>query len=129
MNHPTRRVRGTFRRGIFMADVMLGLVLLGILTGILISATSRTQRAADRLSNARTAGRVAQEVLVDVQAGLPAPQPRGETKISVEPAEGGAKVPGRRWVQVVVSFRGESALLVGLVPEAAPASQPSGGAQ
>lgn len=127
MNRRTRRPR--VRHGILMADVMLGLAVLGVLTAVLISAMSRTHRAADRMSNARTAGRVAQEVLVDLQAGLPTPPQDAETKISVEPAGGGAKVQGRRWVQVVVSFRGESGLLVGLVPEVVPTSLPAGGAR
>jgi type II secretory pathway pseudopilin PulG len=126
MNHDATEFRRT-RHGFLIADVMMGLAVLGVVAVVLISASSRTGRAADRLSNARTAGRVAEQVLVEMQAGLPLSQPDAETKIAVEPTAGGANVPGRRWVRVVVSFRGESRLLVGLVPEAAAPTAPAGG--
>jgi len=128
MNHVVHRFRQR-REGFLIADVMMGLAVLGVVAVVLIGAASRTGRAADRLSNARTAGRVAEQVLVEMQAGLPPSPPGAETKIAVEPTAGGAHVPGQRWVQVVVSFRGESRLLVGLVPESAPATAPAGGAK
>jgi type II secretory pathway pseudopilin PulG len=115
-------------RAFLIADVMMALALLGVIAAIVIVSSSRTDRAADRLSNARHAGRIAEELLIDLEAGLPLPSADAQTQIRIESSDGGAQVPGKRWVQVVVTYQGESRLLVGLVPEAT-AVQPAGGAR
>ena len=108
-----------------IADVMMALGLLGLTAVIFISATNRTDRASDRLANTRYAGRVAEEVLCDLQAGLPVPKDDTDTKISIESTEDGGKIPGHHWVQVVVTYRGQSAGLVGLIADSA-STQPGG---
>jgi len=108
-----------------VADVMMALGLLGVTAVIFISATNRTDRASDRLASARYAGHVAEEVLCDLQANLPSPPEDADTKISLESIEGGAKVAGRHWVQVVVTFRGQAAGMIGMIPDEA-STQPRG---
>ena len=51
------------RNAFMIADVMMALGLLGLTAVIYISATSRTDRASDRLANNRYAGHVAEEAL------------------------------------------------------------------
>lgn len=116
----------TRRKNAFMvADVMMALGLLGVTAVIFVSATNRTDRASDRLANARYAGHVAEEVLSNLQANLPLPREDADTKISIESTEGGAKVSGRHWVQVVVTFRRQAAGIIGLIPDEA-STQPGG---
>jgi hypothetical protein len=95
----------------------MGMALLSIAAVVLISATSNTNRATSELSDSRRAARVAEAVFVDLEAGIAPPAEDRETKISIEPCEGGARVSGHHWVQVAVSVRGQPALLVGLVPD------------
>jgi hypothetical protein len=119
-------VKRTSKTEAFMiADVMMALGVLGVTAVIFISATNRTDRASDRLANTRYAGRVAGEVLSDLQANLPPPKEDTDTKISIEPTEGGSTVPGHHWVQVVITHHGQSAGLVGLIPDS-PSTQPGG---
>jgi hypothetical protein len=104
---------------------MMALAMLVVIAMVYVTATSRTDRAADRLADSRHAGHLAEEVLCDLQADLPLPPPDPDTKISIDPSEGGAKVPNRHWLQVTVTYRGQSAALTGLTP--APATtQPAG---
>lgn len=109
------------RKGIITADALMGMALLSIATVILISATSKTNRATSALSDARRAARVAEAVLCDLQAGIAPPTEDRETKISIERCDGGAPVSGHHWVQVVVTARGQQRLLVGLVPDSSAA--------
>jgi hypothetical protein len=104
-------------RGFMAVDVVMALGLLGITVAILVSASTRTDRAVDRLSDDRNASRIAEEALIDLEAGLPIPGDDQQTKISVEACQGGAKVSGRRWVRVVVTYHGGRGMLVGLAPE------------
>ena len=119
-------MNATRRNKAFMiVDVMMALGLLGITAVIFISASSRTDRASDRLANTRYAGRVAEEVLCDLQSNLPPPRSDTDTKISIEPTEGGATIPAHHWVQVVVTHKGQNAALIGLIPDSA-STQPRG---
>jgi hypothetical protein len=122
---PAKTVR--HKNAFMIADVMMALGLLGVTAVIFISAVNRTDRASDKLANTRYAGHVAEEVLSNLQANLPTPQSDPDTKISIDPTEGGAPIPGHHWVQVTVTHQGQSAALTGLVPDSAAA--PSGGAR
>jgi len=119
-------VKTTKRKNAFMiADVMMALALLGVTAVIFISAVNRTDRASDKLASIRYAGHVAGEVLTNLQSNLPTPQSDADTKITIDPAEGGAPIPGHHWIQVTVTHHAQSAALVGLVPDSA-STQPGG---
>ena len=109
-----------------VADGMRALGLLGVTAVIFISAVNRTDRASDRLANTRYAAHVAEEVLTNLQASLPALQSDADTKISIDPAEGGTPIPAHHWVQVVVTHHNQSAALIGLVPDSTPSTQQGG---
>ena len=119
------------RTGFFLADAVIGLALLAILSVALISIVRRERRAATVLSDQREATGAAEAVLSGLQARLP---PAPGTDVRLTPSPGGDPVAGQAWVEVRATVRGRSASVVGLVPEdalpahAAPAPQPTKGA-
>ncbi len=107
-----RRHRG----GFFLADTVMGFIVVGILGLILVTAITKSSRARDRLEESAAADRIAQRVMGVLREGKPAPGALGDAQIKVKSATGGAAVAGQRWVEVSVAYHGHSASLVGLVP-------------
>ena len=104
------------RRGLFFMDTVIGLVIAGTLGLILVIAITRATQARDRLEDSATAGRAAERALATIQRGEPAPVAVGDAKVTVKPVTGGARVEGREWLEVIATYNGRSASLVGLVP-------------
>jgi hypothetical protein len=104
------------RRGIFLADTIIGFTLIAILSLMLVVAITRSNRARERLAGATDSTRTARRVMTLLQQGQAAPQNLDGAEVRVAPAPGGAEVPGHTWVAVTVSREGRPFTLVGLVP-------------
>ena len=111
------------RRGIIIADAMLGMLLLAIAALVLGIALTRGRTAELRLADTRQATRLAEAVLADLQAGQNPPQAGPDETIVVQPAKGG-QIGSHRWVEVTATVRGQRRALIGPAP-GGPASQPA----
>ena len=109
----TRRAR----RGFFLMDTVVGLMVAGVLGMVMVVAVTRGGQAERRLEDGAAATRVGQRVMAGLHEGRSAPTELDGARIEVRPASGGAAAPGRGWVEVVVSYRGRTATLTGLVPQ------------
>jgi hypothetical protein len=96
---------------------MMGLAFLALLATVLAVTATRQQRAARVLADQREAVRIAETALLDLQAHQPAAAAVSDVTVRVAPASGGAKVPGTKWVEMIVTVRGQTRSLVGLVPD------------
>jgi hypothetical protein len=105
------------RHGFFLMDTVIGLVIAGVLGLVLVVAITQGGKAQRRLDDGAAAARVAQRVMAALHERRPPPAELGGAKVEVRPAEGGAKIAGSRWVEVVVNYNGRRATLVGLVPQ------------
>jgi Tfp pilus assembly protein PilX len=105
------------RRAFFVADAMMGLAFLALLATVLAVTATRQQRAARVLADQREAVRIAETALLDLQAHQSATAAGSDVTVRVAPAAGGANVPGRKWVEMIVTVRGQTRSLVGLVPD------------
>jgi hypothetical protein len=101
-----------------LVDTILGLVITGMLSTLLVVAITRAGAAQRQMDDGAAADRACQRVMDALHKGQPAPATIGEAKVTVRPAAGGgANVPaGHAWREVVVTYRGRTASLVGLVP-------------
>ena len=117
MTFTHRRERRRLRPGIFLMDTIVGLVLTGILGTILVVAITRGGTAERRLADGAAATRIGQRALAALHEGKGVPTEFDGATVTVKPAEGGAKVDGRRWVEVTVNYHGRTTALVGLVPQ------------
>ena len=107
------------RRGIFLADTMIGFTLTAVLALLLVTAITKTHRAEERLDSNATSVRMARRVMTNLQQGGPAPLRIDDAEVKVTPAPGGDKIAGHAWVQVKITRDGRSTTLVGLVPRKA----------
>ena len=109
----------TTRRGFFLMDTVVGLLVAGVLGLVLVVAISQGGKAERRLEDGAAAGRIGQRVMAGLHEGRAAPAELAGAKVEVRPAPGGggAGVPGKGWVEVVVNYRGRTASLLGLVPQ------------
>jgi hypothetical protein len=99
-------------------DTVIGLVIAGVLGLVLVVAITKGGQAERRLADGAAAARVAQRVMAALHEGRAAPAELDGAKVEVRPAAaGGATVAGKGWVEVVVSYHGRRASLVGLVPQ------------
>ena len=103
------------RRGIFLTDALLGLILISVTAAMLSSTVGYHQKATGSLSASRAAARAAERVLSDLQLGQ-TPQASDQTlKWEIQPLK--ALAPrGQVWVEIRVHSRGKSASLTGMVP-------------
>jgi Na+-transporting NADH:ubiquinone oxidoreductase subunit NqrF len=105
------------RRGLFLADAMIGFAITAVLGLVLVTAITQTKRSQERLDETTTATRIARRVMTDLQAGKPAPAKLDDAQITVSPATGGVAVTGQTWVEVTVNYHGHTATLIGLAPK------------
>lgn len=105
------------RRGIFLMDTIVGLVLTGILGTILVVAITGGGTAERRLADGAAATRIAQRAMAALHDGKDVPNEFDGATIAVKPVEGGTTVQGRRWVEVTTDYHGRKASLIGLVPQ------------
>ena len=122
-----RRRRNARRNAYFIADAVIGIAIVAVLSVSLIGLLGRRRQAAQRLADLREATRAAEAVLTNLQAGKPAWGPgaapgSAATVRQLAPSD----APGRAWVEVDVTVGSQRALLAGLVP-ARPATQPEKG--
>jgi hypothetical protein len=104
------------RRGFFVADIGIGLAIIGLVAVLLVTAVGRHNKAAARLADSRAAVRVAESVLISLQTGAEVPADAEATvRIERSPAAAAAGVHWE-WASVTVTYRGRSAVLNGLVP-------------
>jgi type II secretory pathway pseudopilin PulG len=110
----------TSRRGLFIADAVAALAIVGVLTAALVVVLGRQRRAAHNLADMREATRAAEAVLADLQAGR---QPRDSAAggVTIRPLPSNADdkqttPAGQGWVEVEVTVGRQRALLAGLVP-------------
>ena len=104
------------RRGMFLADTMVGFAIAAVLALVLVTGITQSRRAQVRLDDGAAAMRIAQRVMIGLQEGTAAPR-IDEAEVKVSPARGGTAVPGRVWVEVSVNYHGRTASLVGLTPQ------------
>jgi type II secretory pathway pseudopilin PulG len=110
------------RNGYFIADAVIGIAIVAVLSVSLIGVLGRRRQAAQKLSDLREATRAAEAAMTDLQAGRP---PRasasGSTlRITPSPVAAGsataAATGDRVWVDVEATVGGQRATLTGLAP-------------
>lgn len=100
-----------------MIDALFAIGIIAILTVALTQSVTQQRRAQERLAASRSAVRLAEQALVALQAGQPAPAPPQGTTLEVRPApEARAAPAGWRWVTVHVRHAGRIGELTGLAP-------------
>jgi type II secretory pathway pseudopilin PulG len=114
IQRPRQRQR---RRGLFLADAMIGFAITAVLGLVLVTAITQTKRSQERLDETTTATRIARRVMTDLQAGKPAPAKLDDAEVKVSPTTGGAAVAGQAWIEVTATYHGRTATLVGLTPK------------
>jgi hypothetical protein len=100
-----------------MADVLTATAIVAALAVSVIGLLSRANQVARKMANARAATRAAESRLADLQASRPV-VPGPERDVSVHPEPGGSAVPGHTWVRVSATIAGQTADVIGLVPDA-----------
>lgn len=107
-----RRRHQSRARGFLFADVMIGLALMVMIAVALVSAKSAYARFDRKLAEQRTADRMAEAVLVDLQRGRPLPE--GARLVQLDTDAPG----GLRWVTVEMPYNGRIGKISGLVRRA-----------
>jgi hypothetical protein len=97
-----------------MADIAIGMAVVGVIAAVLLSAVGRERAAEQRLADDRAAARLAERVLLDLQHHQPPPQARSDARITMRKT---ADPAGGNWTAVDVELRGRRATLIGMVPE------------
>jgi type II secretory pathway pseudopilin PulG len=107
--------------GFLLVDVITALVLLAALGTAMVVAQSARSHAARKLADTRTAIRLAERSLSELQSGRSIPTDMPDAHVEVRRLTGDPGIPGQKWVQVRITLNGQSAVLSGLVPtQAAP---------
>ena len=101
------------RRGFILADIAIGLAVVGVVATVLASAVGRTHTADQRLAEDRAASRLAEHVLLDLQHHQPPPTAPAGASITVRRTTDPA---GGNWAAVDVDLHGRRATLLGMMP-------------
>jgi type II secretory pathway pseudopilin PulG len=109
------------RNGFLAADVLLGLMLLGVLATVLAMALNMRSQAALRLAEQRTALQTAEHVLMGLATD--GRTPATDPEMTVQVTRRGERLGEYEWVDVTVIHGRHRASLVGL---ARPTTQPGG---
>ena len=108
------------RRGFLFADALFGLSIIAMLASLLAVAINRQQMARQRLTDSRSAQRLAEYVLLSLQHGQPIPPISDNAKIEIHPAIGGVAPAGFAWTVVQTNIHNQIASLIGLTPAKEP---------
>jgi type II secretory pathway pseudopilin PulG len=103
--------------GWFLADAIVGMTIVVILTSTLAVAISRQSLGSQRLAESRAATRLAEATLIALQTSQPAPAVPEGAKVMVEPGEA---LGNCRWATVSVTINRHTSQLSGLVRADAP---------
>jgi type II secretory pathway pseudopilin PulG len=98
-------------------DVTMGLALLGLIAIALLGAVGRQQRAAQKLSDDRTAARLAEDALTSLRLGQT--KPSTETNAVVFSRLPDTAPSGHVWLRATTHVGQSEAQVIGLVPSAA----------
>jgi type II secretory pathway pseudopilin PulG len=104
------------RHAFLLVDVITGLVLLAALGTALVIAQSARSHAARKLADTRTAIRLAERSLIELQSGRSIPADTPNARVEVRPLTSETGIAGKKWIQVRTTLHGQSASLCGLVP-------------
>ncbi len=102
------------RRGYIFFDTLMGLLLIGAAAGLMVVATSRVQRAMQRLEDVRHADRLAHEAMLSMQVD-PNPQPIEGAEITLEPIPNLKAPSGWQWVVIHCKTDRAKTELTGLI--------------
>ncbi len=111
------------RRGFVMADILLGLAIVGLLAIGLTVVLNRQERASQILADSRDATRLAERAVTALQSGRPLPPDDAQQQTGVRRLPDPAPT-GQAWVEVSARVRGREVSLVALIPAS---SAPAGG--
>ena len=103
-------------RGFVLADVIMGLVIVGILAASLTVLMGRYRDASRRMSDMRAAVAVAEHAVAALQAGQPPPAPEADQELLLRPLDVEGTPPRLRWVRITVIHHDQQAELTALVP-------------
>jgi Tfp pilus assembly protein PilX len=106
------------RRGIFIADALVGLAIVTALSLAMLSVITHDRRAAERIAATRAATDDAEQAMARLRAGTATPDKLGEGVAveAIESTTAGGAPAGQSWVRVRVERNGRSVTLLGLVP-------------
>jgi hypothetical protein len=99
-----------------VVEVLFALALITLAALVWVQAAASVRRANLNLADGRDATYAAEQVLLAMRSGTPAPEAVGAAKITVQPCDGGASVADHTWVYVEVAIGQQKHGLVGLVP-------------
>ncbi len=106
------------RAGYVWIDAVVGLGIVSSLSIVLVTTVSRQHTAELRLADARAALHLAEQTLLNVQHGQPAPLLAPDSRLQLIPVTGDTP-KGYGWVRVSATVHGLERSLVGIVPAAA----------
>jgi hypothetical protein len=104
------------RRAFLLADVLVGLSIVAMLAGLLAVAVNRQHMAAQRLADLRSAQRLAENVLLNLQHHQPVPTAPADATIQIDRTTTGTAPTGFTWTIVQTRVNAESTKLIGLAP-------------
>jgi hypothetical protein len=99
-------------------DLLTGLFLLAVLSGVLFVAVQARAKGAARLAESRAALRSAEAALGELQAGAAQPSRREGVEVQVIDEPQASAPAGMRWVRVEAACAVKTASLRGVVPVA-----------
>jgi type II secretory pathway pseudopilin PulG len=109
-------VKRVERRAFILADVAIGMAVVGVIAAVLAGAVGRTRAAEQRLADDRAAVRLAEHALLNLQHHQTAPTAPDGASINVRRA---TDPTGGAWAAVDVDLHGRRATLFGMLPEEA----------
>jgi type II secretory pathway pseudopilin PulG len=105
-------------RGFFLTDTIVGIGILVVLSIVLTAAIVQFRKGAVRLADSRSAQRLAEQTLLSLQSGQPAPTAAEGETIDIAPltASETRDLPtGCTWVRVRTTHNARAAELIGVV--------------
>jgi len=104
-----------FRHGWVFLDVLMGMIIVAFLGAILAATAAMHQRGMRHLQDSRTATRLAESALLNMQCHQkPTVGNGGELSFQKLP---GSQVRDMFWVEVRATVHNRTASLIGLVPQ------------
>lgn len=113
MNRNRRKTR--HRPGFIAADVLGGLMIIGVLTLGVVTAVYHHQRAMNALARQKQAVALAEIAAASLQSGAGLPESTPETRYSLQRLEEAEPLAQHVWVRVRVEHRGVPMELVAVV--------------